>query len=43
MLAEIERDGRSELAVSVAMEDASGETVAETTVDYAFRPLPGRP
>jgi uncharacterized protein (TIGR00369 family) len=43
VLAEIERDGRSELRVSVAMEDASGETVAEMTVDYAFRPLPERP
>ena len=43
VLAEIEREGRSELAVSVTMEDASGETVAEMRVDYAFRPLPERP
>ncbi len=35
---ELERDGRSELRVAVSLLDASGETVAEMDVDYAFRP-----
>ena len=38
VLAELERDGRSQLAVSVVLEDADGQTVAELTIEYAFRP-----
>ena len=35
-------DGRSELRVAVSLEDAEGQTVAEMTVNYAFRPLLSR-
>jgi acyl-coenzyme A thioesterase PaaI-like protein len=39
VIAEIEREGRSELRVSVVLEDVEGKTVAEMKVDYAFRAL----
>jgi acyl-coenzyme A thioesterase PaaI-like protein len=39
VLAELARDGRSELTVCVRLAGADGETVAEMDVDYAFRPL----
>ena len=39
VLAELTRDGRSELTVCVRLAGADGETVAEMDVDYAFRPL----
>jgi acyl-coenzyme A thioesterase PaaI-like protein len=35
---ELARDGRSELLVTVRLEDSGGKTVAEMDVDYAFRP-----
>lgn len=38
VLAELTRDGRSELSVAVSLLDANGKTVAEMDVDYAFRP-----
>jgi len=38
VLEELEREGRSQLAVSVVLEDADGRTVAELTIEYAFRP-----
>jgi uncharacterized protein (TIGR00369 family) len=37
---ELEREGRSQLAVSVVLEDEGGQTVAELTIEYAFRPRP---
>lgn len=37
VLAEIERNGRSELGVSVLLSDTNGDPVAEMDVDYAFR------
>ncbi len=36
---ELDRDGRSELRVAVALLDSSGETVAEMDVDYALRAM----
>jgi uncharacterized protein (TIGR00369 family) len=39
VLAELARNGRSELSVCVQLADAGGETVAEMDVDYAFRPI----
>jgi len=41
VLAEIEGEGRSQLTVSVVLENPDGETIAEMDVHYAFRPLPG--
>ena len=40
VLEEIEREGRSQLAVSVVLEDEKGQTVAELVIEYAFRPRP---
>jgi acyl-coenzyme A thioesterase PaaI-like protein len=37
VMAELARDGRSELVVTVMLSDADGKTVAEMDVDYAFR------
>jgi len=37
VVAELARDGRSELDVAVILSDAEGKTVAEMDVDYAFR------
>ncbi len=39
VLAEISKDGRSQLSVAVRLEGADGRTVAEMDVDYAFRPV----
>ncbi|MFQ5457307.1 MAG: PaaI family thioesterase [Myxococcota bacterium] len=39
VLEEIARDGRSELTVSVVIQDAQKRTVAEMDVAYAFRPI----
>jgi acyl-coenzyme A thioesterase PaaI-like protein len=40
VLEELEREGRSQLAVSVVLEDEGGQTVAELTIEYALRPRP---
>jgi thioesterase domain-containing protein len=37
VLAELSRDGRSELCVAVILSDGDGKIVAEMDVDYAFR------
>ncbi|MFQ5415883.1 MAG: PaaI family thioesterase [Myxococcota bacterium] len=39
VLDELARDGRSELTVRARLAGDNGETVAEVSVDYAFRPL----
>lgn len=39
VLAELAREGRSELTVRAVLAGDDGETVAEMDVDYAFRPL----
>ena len=39
VLAEVERDGRSELTVSVLLQDEQKRTVAELDVAYSFRPI----
>ena len=41
VLAELEREGRSQLTVAVSLENADGEAVAEMAIDYAFRPQRG--
>jgi acyl-coenzyme A thioesterase PaaI-like protein len=41
VLRELDRNGRSELTVSVSLQDQEGKAVAELTVEYAFRPLGG--
>jgi acyl-coenzyme A thioesterase PaaI-like protein len=38
VVAELDRDGRSELSVTVALENAKSELVAEMNVHYSFRP-----
>ncbi len=38
VVAELDRDGRSELDVVVSLEDIQGEQVAEMNVHYSFRP-----
>jgi acyl-coenzyme A thioesterase PaaI-like protein len=40
VLAELAREGRSELTVRARLAGDDGETVAEVAVDYAFRPHP---
>jgi acyl-coenzyme A thioesterase PaaI-like protein len=42
VLEEVERDGRSELKVSVVLKDDQEKTVAELDVEYAFRPIGGK-
>jgi acyl-coenzyme A thioesterase PaaI-like protein len=42
VLAELARDGRSELTVRARLSGDDGEIVAEVDVDYAFRPHPGK-
>lgn len=39
VLDDLARDGRSELTVSARLTGDDGETVAEVSVEYAFRPL----
>lgn len=41
VLEEVDRDGRSDLTVSVVLQDLQQRTVAELDVDYAFRPIKG--
>jgi len=38
VVAELDRDGRSELDVTVSLEDTQGEQVAVMNVHYSFRP-----
>ena len=38
VLEEVDSEGRSELTVSVVLEDEGQKTVAELDVEYAFRP-----
>jgi acyl-coenzyme A thioesterase PaaI-like protein len=42
VLAELSRDGRSELGVAVILSDGDGKIVAEMNVDYAFRAFKSR-
>jgi uncharacterized protein (TIGR00369 family) len=42
VLAELAREGRSELTVRARLAGDDGATAAEVDVDYAFRPLEGR-
>jgi len=42
VLEEVDRDGRSELTVTVLLQDSRQETVAKLDVEYAFRPVGGK-